>query len=145
MDNTSKVELTIFIDGQCPLCVIEMGHLTRKDTQTKLKIVDIFSNDINLHYPELDTNMAMNALHGLTSDGEWLIGLDVTHRAWTLVGCGWRTSFLRWRWLKPITDKAYYFFAKHRNFISKLLTGKSRLKDCDQCSFYRLKNTPGDE
>jgi|TARA_B110000116_G_scaffold124614_1_gene108031 predicted DCC family thiol-disulfide oxidoreductase YuxK len=129
-----KPELTILIDGGCPLCVMEMRQLKGKDTKNLIETIDILSDDFTLRYPHINADTAMQVLHGELADGTWISGLDVTHKAWTLVGQGWRTSFLRWPLVRPIADRLYLYFASNRDFISKVLTGKSRMSDCQRCN-----------
>jgi len=125
------MQLTIFYDGGCPLCVREMRHLKRLDKHQKMAFEDINAGDFNQRYPQVSFTRANQILHGMNADGEMLYGLDVTHAAWSLVGRGWLTAPLRWPLIRGLADKGYLFFARNRNSISKLLTGKSR---CDVCS-----------
>jgi predicted DCC family thiol-disulfide oxidoreductase YuxK len=131
--NPSQYELTIFIDGGCPLCAMEMRHLQKKDRRNAIEIIDLNNQTACSEYPQLDSQKAMSVLHGRLSNGEWITGLDVTHKAWSIVGYGRFTAFLRWRWLRPITDRAYLFFAKNRHTLSKWFTGQSRIETCTQC------------
>src|SRR5690554_3743594 len=125
------MQLTIFYDGGCPLCVREMRHLKRLDKHQNMVFEDINAGDFNQRYPQVSFTRANQILHGMNADGEMLYGLDVTHAAWSLVGRGWLTAPLRWPLIRGLADKGYLFFARNRNSISKLLTGKSR---CDVCS-----------
>ncbi|WP_096086155.1 thiol-disulfide oxidoreductase DCC family protein [Agaribacterium haliotis] len=129
-----KAELTIFFDSQCPLCAIEINELKKRDTEQKLDFVDIFSKGFASDYKQIDKKQALRILHGLTADGQLLLGLDVSHRAWSLLGNARLTGFLRWRPIRPLSDAAYRFFAKHRYSISALLTGRSRTKKCNTCA-----------
>lgn len=119
---------TIFYDGQCPLCDIEMGHLKKRNTKGQLAFVDIMSEDFASQYPDLNWQSLYDRIHGMNEDGTMLIGLDVTHRAWSLVGYSWLYAPLRWPIIRFFADKIYLVFAKHRNKISYLLTGK---KPCE--------------
>lgn len=123
--------LTIFYDGGCPLCVREMKHLKRLDRDNKMAFEDILVDDFQARYPNISVENANQILHGMNADGGMIYGLDVTHSAWRLVGRGWLTAPLRWPVIRWFADKAYLFFARNRNQISKVLTGKSR---CEQCS-----------
>ncbi|MGU3841687.1 thiol-disulfide oxidoreductase DCC family protein, partial [Vibrio diabolicus] len=62
----------------------------------------------------------------LNDNNELILGLDVTHRAWQLVGRGWLYAPLRWPLLKPIADWLYLRFANNRYRVSYWLTGSSR-------------------
>lgn len=122
---------TIFYDGLCPLCEIEMRHLRKRNTEAQLAFVDITAEDFSEHYPNLDWQALNDRIHGMEDDGSMLIGLDVTHRAWSLVGVKWLYAPLRWPVIRFFTDKIYLVFAKHRNTISYWLTGKRRCEtDC---------------
>lgn len=119
---------TIFYDGACPLCDKEMSHLKKYNTEQKIAFVDINHPDFSVNYPELDWQALDARIHGMLDDGSMLIGLDATHKAWSLVGKGWIYAPLRWPVIKFFADKAYIVFAKHRHKISYWLTGKKR---CD--------------
>ena len=126
-------ELILFYDGGCPLCVHEMRQLKALDQKRKqrLQFEDIWAHDFAKRFPAIDIEQANRILHGQRADGTLLYGLDVTHAAWSAVGRGWLTAPLRWPGLRWLADKGYLGFAKHRNRISKLITGKER---CLQCS-----------
>ena len=119
---------TIFYDGDCPLCMAEMKHLMKRNTQQRLHFVDINHPSFVVSYPGLDRQALDARIHGRWSDGRTLTGLDVTYTAWKLVGKGWLYAPLRWPVIRWFADHAYIFFARHRHQISRLLTGKSR---CD--------------
>ena len=85
-------------------------------------------DDFATQYPTLDWQALNDRIHGITQDGEILIGLDATHRAWSEVGKGWVYAPLRWPIIRYFADKAYLIFAKNRYKISYWLTGKKR---CD--------------
>ncbi|AVF61068.1 DUF393 domain-containing protein [Vibrio diabolicus] len=125
-------KLTIFYDGTCPLCAKEMYALKRRDVKQAIKIVDIYSDDFS-DYPQIDAQKANTILHALNDNNELILGLDVTHRAWQLVGRGWLYAPLRWPLLKPIADWLYLRFANNRYRVSYWLTGSSRCNS-GQCS-----------
>lgn len=122
-------KLTVFYDGFCPLCVREMAHLRKLDPQGKaLTLVDIQVANMALLYPQIDPAEASRILLSITADGQTLRGLDSTHAAWSAVGKGYRTAFLRWPVIRWFADKAYLWFAANRYRVSFWLTGQAR---CD--------------
>ncbi|MCG9630633.1 DUF393 domain-containing protein [Vibrio sp. Isolate30] len=123
----AKPKLTIFYDGTCPLCSKEMAALTKHDTKTTIKTVDIYSDEFS-QYPNIDANAANTILHAVNDKGELILGLDVTHQAWSLVGKGWLYAPLRWPLVRTLADWCYLRFANNRYKISYWLTGVSR---CD--------------
>jgi predicted DCC family thiol-disulfide oxidoreductase YuxK len=131
------IELEIFYDGGCPLCLCEIKHLKYLDAQQRIKFVDINGDNFSINYPQIDPVSANRILHGRLSNGRIIQGLDVTHKAWSLVGKGKWTAILRVPIIKSIADLCYLLFARHRYRISKWLTGQER---CQSCSLGVEKN-----
>lgn len=123
--------LTIFYDSQCPLCMAEMIQLKELDKHKKINFADLHAEDFNNIYPYIDQSKANRVLHGELPSGEIILGLDVTCKAWSLVGKHRWLAILRWPLIRFFADMVYKLFARYRNTISYLLTGN---KACKQCS-----------
>lgn len=122
------MKLRVFYDGSCPLCAAEMKQLAAADREGHVELQDISRPDFTERFPHVDPIEADRILQGEMDDGTPLYGLDVTARAWTLAGKGWWVNWLRWPVIRPVADRVYLLFARHRHRISRLLTGRSR---CD--------------
>ena len=120
------MQLTIFYDGQCPLCLAEMQQLQAHNDSGQLGFVDLNSKEFNQEYPHIDRTYANRILHGQLETGEILLGLDVTYRAWSMVGKHKWLALLRWPVIRHLADGVYLLFARYRYGVSYLLTGKSR-------------------
>ncbi|MDG1312423.1 MAG: DUF393 domain-containing protein [Porticoccaceae bacterium] len=127
-------QLTIFYDAGCPLCVTEIEHLMRLNSEAKLAFENIYAQNFNQQFPHIDQQAADLVLHGQLENGAMIFGLDVTYEAWALVGKRRWVAILRWPWFKQCAEVGYRFFAKHRHRISRLLMGKAR---CDRCAVSR--------
>jgi predicted DCC family thiol-disulfide oxidoreductase YuxK len=109
---------------------MEINQLRAYDICDQLSFEDIHAPDFVKRYPYIDHVKANRILHGQLSDGQMVYGLDVTCMAWKMVGKhGW-LSVLRWPVIRWFADHAYLFFARYRNTISSLVTGK---KSCQSC------------
>lgn len=128
-----KPRLTIFYDGRCPLCVAEMTRLQKLDKHHRIALVNLQEDNLTQLYPELNQARAMNILQGRLDNGRYIEGLDVTHKAWSLVGRGHWTFILRLPFLKWVFNFIYLLFARHRYRISGWLTGQSKV-NCTVCS-----------
>jgi predicted DCC family thiol-disulfide oxidoreductase YuxK len=128
--------ITVFYDGNCPLCCKEMDMLRGYDTASKLCLEDIHADDFSQRYPQIDVSKAMQILHGLNRDGQVMLGLDVTVAAWRAVGKKRWLGVLRWPFVSWFADKAYLFFAKHRMRISAMMMG------APVCELDRLDTSP---
>jgi len=126
------MQLTIFYDSHCPLCMMEMQHLKKCDLENRIKLVDLHTNELEQLYPHIDKELAMKKLHAQMDSGEKIYGLDVTCKAWTLVGKYRWLSVLRLPLIKPIADLMYRFFARYRGTLAFLITGKKHC-DSNQC------------
>lgn len=127
-------QLTLFYDARCPLCNKEMQHLRRLDEHQSILMIDLHSDQFEAYKTTVDFHQAMAKLHGFDRNGALLLGLDVTYEAWRLVGRGFWFRPIKWRWLRPLLDFAYHFFAKHRGQISRLIMGK---QNCESCQLPR--------
>lgn len=107
-----------------------MRRLATLNHRDQILFVDLHESGFAERYPDVDPQKADAILHGRLANGDWLYGLDVTAAAWSLVGKGGRVNFLRWRWLRPVSDRLYLFFARHRYTISWVFTGKRRCASC---------------
>ena len=125
------MQLTIFYDGQCPLCLAEMRQLKKYDTSAQLVLADLHDADFAVNYPHIDRPRAMRMLHAQLENGAMLYGLDVTCKAWSIVGRHRWLAILRWPLIRKLADIIYLLFARYRSQIAYLLTGKSH---CDTCS-----------
>lgn len=114
---------TVFYDGTCPLCSAEVDMLKNYDKEGRLNLENIHASDFSSRYPHIDVKAADRILHGQGPDGKVLLGLDVTAKAWKLVGKKPWIQVLRWPIIRWFADKTYLFFAKHRMRISSLLMG----------------------
>jgi predicted DCC family thiol-disulfide oxidoreductase YuxK len=119
--STNTEQLTIFYDGHCPMCMAEMQHLKRHDAHNLIDLVSVHQGDFVTEYPQIDFNYAMKVLHG-SYQGRTLLGLEVTHRAWTLVGKGFWVAPLNWPVIKSIAHGVYLIVAHYRHPISRYLS-----------------------
>lgn len=127
-------ELTIFYDGGCPLCVSEMRHLSRLDTEQKIRLENIYADDFSQRFPHINQQRADEILHGQLASGEMIYALDVTYQAWSLVGRRHWVAPLRWPLVRQVAHLFYLLFARYRAPISRLLTGSDR---CELCNISR--------
>ncbi|GJM11850.1 MAG: thiol-disulfide oxidoreductase [Pseudohongiella sp.] len=128
--SSTRAAMTLFFDGQCPLCSAEMRELERLDCFGLLNLVDLHREDFAQLYPHVDPEKAISILQAQLSDGSMLFGIDANVKAWQLVGKKKWLQILRWPLVRVIADLAYLFFARNRSLISFLLTGQKRCNVC---------------
>ncbi len=137
----NQPQLTIFYDGQCPMCGLEMAKLKKHDTDNQIELVDLHSESFQEDYPNIDFQKAMAVLHGYYQ-GKTLLGLEVSHRAWTLVGKGIWVAPLNWPIIKQVSHWIYLIVARYRHPISNFLYKRVGIgrAPCDEgCSLDKSK------
>ena len=130
MQNTTTSvapELTLYYDGQCPLCVAEIDFLQSRNAQGQLAFVDVTQTGFEAAGHNISCEAAMAQIHGRTADGQVLVGVPVFAAAYRLAKLPVLAWILSRRWLMPVLQPAYVLFAKHRQAISKRI-GPSVLK-----------------
>lgn len=110
-------KLTIFYDGRCPLCSLEMYKLKQCDKHNLIQLEDLHQTNFELRFPDIKINQALKILHG-KYQGKLLLALDVTHRAWVLVGKGVLVAPLQFPVIKQIAHVVYLLLARYRYPIS---------------------------
>ncbi len=119
---------TVYFDGSCSLCRIEIGYYRRKDQGRALCFVDI--SETGAAPPEgISKERAMKRFHVRASDGRVLSGAAAFVEVWTRLP--------RWRWAASAAslpgalitlEWGYRFFLPVRPFISRFFGRFMRLR-----------------
>ena len=119
---------TVYFDGPCSLCRVEIGHYRREDKARALRFVDISENGSKP--PEgVSRERVMERFHVRASDGRVLSGAVAFVEVWTCLP--------RWRWAARAAsvpgalialEWGYRFFLPVRPFISRFFGWFLRLR-----------------
>ena len=122
-------ELTLYYDGNCPLCVRHVGFLRRVDRAGRLAFVDITSPGFDPAVLGTDMAAVNSELHSQRADGTVLTGVATICATFAAVHLGWMTLPLRTPLLRMLALPGYRCFARNRHRLSRLLG--LRLPECD--------------
>ena len=111
--------LTLFYDGRCAVCTLEMDHLRERCREGQLVFVDIAAADFDAAQVDATPARLQAEIHGLRADGELIRGLQVLRLAYAAAGIGWVLAPTGWWPLRLLSDVAYRLFARHRRTISR--------------------------
>ena len=110
---------TIYFDGSCALCSIEIDHYASRVGGDKLGFIDVSRNDARLG-ADLTSDTAMRRFHVRRSDGSLVSGARAFVEVWdTLPGWQWAARVARIRGVLPVLEVGYRAFLPIRPFISK--------------------------
>jgi predicted DCC family thiol-disulfide oxidoreductase YuxK len=113
-DQTFKNGPTIYFDGSCALCSIEINHYASRVGGDKLGFVDARLG------ADLTSDTAMRRFHVRRSDGSLVSGARAFVEIWdTLPGWQWAARVARIRGVLPVLEVGYRAFLPIRPFISK--------------------------
>tara|TARA_Y100000766_G_C18835772_1_gene570354 strand:+ start:232 stop:630 length:399 start_codon:yes stop_codon:yes gene_type:complete len=111
--NTTK--LTIFFDGDCPLCLREVDFLQSRNQKGYLKFININCSDFDLYINhEITYKKAMERIHALRSDGSLIKDIEVFQEAYELIGLGWVYAPTKLPIINKLVEFLYGLWAKYR-------------------------------
>lgn len=112
--------LTLYFDAACAVCNLEMDNLKARNTEERLRFVDISQPGFDPAPLGVSLQALNGLLHAQRPDGSLVIGVEVFRLAYGAVGLGRWTAPTQWRWVAPWIDQAYAVFARNRNGISRV-------------------------
>jgi predicted DCC family thiol-disulfide oxidoreductase YuxK len=113
--------LTIYYDGECPLCLAEIHFLKSRNFLGLLEFVDVAAPQYDESEHQLSCKLALATMQGRLADGTQLEGIPVFAEAYKRANLPTLAWFSSRSWLKPILNAGYYIFAKYRHNISKAI------------------------
>ncbi|MAL95393.1 MAG: thiol-disulfide oxidoreductase [Haliea sp.] len=102
---------TLYYDGLCGLCTREIRTLRRLQ-RGQLDFADIHQLSAGDSLPSRE--ILLKRLHLHTSEGQWLVGLPATVRAWSHTRWGWLFRPLLWPGLRSLSERIYRSWAERR-------------------------------
>ena len=112
--------LTLYFDGDCPLCAREIQILRRRAADTRLRLIDISHDDFDAQALGLTHERLQSRLHARFADGRWVTGLDATLWSWRAAGLSIWAAPLTWRALRPLLVIGYELFCRLRPHLAWL-------------------------
>jgi predicted DCC family thiol-disulfide oxidoreductase YuxK len=111
--------LTIYYDGECPLCLAEIHFLKNRNSLGLIQFVDVAAAQYDEAAHQLTCKLALATMQGRLADGTQLEGIPVFAEAYKRANLPKLAWLFSRSWLKPILNAGYYVFAKYRHSISK--------------------------
>ncbi|MEE4717455.1 DUF393 domain-containing protein [Pseudomonas alliivorans] len=115
-----KWPLTLYFDGECPLCAREVKILRARAAPDRLYFVDISDEAFDPQATGYTLEQMESALHARFDDGTWVTGLDATLWSWRAAGLGVWAAPLSWRLFRPLFNVAYRLFCRWRPHLAWL-------------------------
>ena len=118
----SQIQIEMFYDGACPLCLKETRLLQRLDRRGRIQFTNIADPAFEPACYGRSIDQFMAEMHGRLPNGDWVTGVEVFRRLYSAVGF----SFLVWfTWIPGISHLLNWFYA---------IFAKQRLKLAGRCT-----------
>ena len=130
MKRMTEWKFKILFDGECPYCRFEIRWLQRWNRKGSLAFEDISSDSFDPARYGLTDDDLMAVLHGVFPDGRVLRGPEVFRQAYRAVGIGWILAPTGWPLLRPVCDRLYSLFARHRVSLGRLFGRRCDDESC---------------
>lgn len=122
--------IKLLYDGDCPLCVKEVNFLRGRNDKfaprTPIVFVDIADDGYEpSENADIDYETAMGRIHGITSDGRVLVGVEVFRIVYEKIGLGWVYAVTRLQVVGAAAEWIYGIWAERR----LQLTGRPSLQE----------------
>lgn len=118
-DRDSKNSLKLLYDGECPICKREICILQKKESQTKIKFIDISSKEFTpFENNNIDYNTAMSQIHAIDGKGNLLVGIPAFATVYARCQFLVASTLLRIPFIKRVLKPLYALFAKKRLWMT---------------------------
>lgn len=112
---------TVYFDGSCPLCRLEIDHYRRLDRQQALRFIDVSEPSAQTG-ADLERSCALARLHIRDGQGELHSGAAAFVGIWRAVpGWRWAARIAELLGALFLLEKSYRGFLKVRPFVSQSL------------------------
>ena len=122
LQDSRPYPLTVFYDGDCPLCAREIALFKRLNRNGMLSFVDFASASYDPQATGLDPSDLGRVIHARWADRTTITGVEVFRAMWEAVGLRWLACIARLRMIDWVLVRGYAWFARNRLW----LTGRSR-------------------
>ena len=113
--------LTVYYDGQCPLCRAEIHVLRARKHRGLLRFEDLADSAFDEAVHRISCAAALERIHGRLDSGELLTGVAVFAEAYRRADLPVLAWLFSRSWLAPVLNPAYRVFVRYRHAISRTL------------------------
>eukprot|EP01035_Chromulina_nebulosa_P018471 gene18471-24183_t len=122
--NTWEVDL--LYDSECPICMMEVEFLRKRDINHKIRFTDLQSPSYNpAEHGNVKFSEGMRKIRAVLPDNTVVTGVDVFRRTYDAIGLGWVFQLTKLPVLGVIADAVYDIWAENR----LRLTGRGDFAD----------------
>jgi predicted DCC family thiol-disulfide oxidoreductase YuxK len=123
MPTAPQFPISVFYDGSCSVCAMEIEHYLRKDHGGKLVAVDINASDFNPELLHITLDAFMYELHAIDQAGQIYRGIEAFWAIWQAfpasTGYGIMGTLINTPVVNHVARLFYKGFARIRPYLPK--------------------------
>lgn len=140
--SSSKAAIDLLFDSHCPLCMMEVEFLMKRDIDSKIKFTDLNSPDYDSsEHGNVNFSEGMRKIRAVLPDNSVVSGVEVFRRVYAAIGLGWMFEITNVPIIGRVADAIYDIWAENR----LRLTGRGELADQLRRKAAELKEKMQDE
>ncbi len=138
----SHAQIDLLYDSDCPLCMMEVEFLLKRDINHMIKFTDLQSPSYDpAEHGNVKFTDGMRKIRAVLPDGQIITGVDVFQKTYEAIGLGWIFSLTKIPFMHDVADRIYDYWAENR----LRLTGREDLAQQLRERSQRLRETEIDE
>jgi predicted DCC family thiol-disulfide oxidoreductase YuxK len=119
-------QIDLLFDSKCPICMMEVEFLRKRDIHNKIRFTDLQSADYNpADHGNVQFAEGMRKIRAVLPDKTVVMGVEVFRQTYDAIGLGWIFSVTKLPVIGYIADFIYDVWAENR----LRLTGREELAE----------------
>lgn len=120
IDPKSQAKTTVYFDGLCRACSMEIEHYRKQEGSDRIDFVDIMSPDFRAEAHGLDPRKVHKVMHVRSADGILHEGVDAFRAIWAeLPRYRFMTKVADSKVVRPLLEAGYRFFVRIRPYLPR--------------------------
>ena len=115
---TKPYPLTVYFDGECPICRCEIDLMKIFNRRKHLQFIDFTASSYLSVEHGLSPCDLGKVIHARWSDGTLITGVEVFREMWEAVGLRALARLARRPMINKLMGRAYAWFAKNRLWLT---------------------------
>jgi len=137
LQNSDLEKIDLLFDSECPICMMEVEFLKKRDIENRIRFTDLQSPDYNpADHGNVSFERGMRKIRAVLPGGSVVTGVEVFRQTYKAIGLGWIFDLTSLPLVGKAADAIYDFWAENRLRI----TGRGQLADVLRERADKLKN-----
>jgi predicted DCC family thiol-disulfide oxidoreductase YuxK len=141
VNDNGVAQIDLLYDSDCPICMMEVNFLQKRDIDNLIRFTDLNSPDYNsADHGNVKFKEGMRKIRAVLPSGQVVIGIEVFRQTYEAIGLGWVFALTKIPFIGKLADQVYDIWAENR----LRLTGRPELAEVLKERKVHLQNTQDD-